>query len=58
MPETVAIQWQFNGNISNTASKLQFIFILPVIQTIIYIIKKSKQKVKQRISIMIFPICL
>jgi uncharacterized membrane protein len=46
LPETVAIQWQFNGNISNTASKLQFIFILPLIQTIIYIIKKIKAKGK------------
>ncbi|MGB9809743.1 MAG: DUF1648 domain-containing protein [Caldanaerobacter sp.] len=32
LPHTVAIQWHFDGSISNTVSKMTFIFILPLIQ--------------------------
>ncbi|SHE42639.1 Protein of unknown function [Thermoanaerobacter uzonensis DSM 18761] len=32
LPENVAIQWHFDGSISNTVSKMTFVFILPLIQ--------------------------
>lgn len=36
LPQTVAIQWHFDGSISNTVSKMTFVFILPLIQLLFY----------------------
>ncbi|WP_029688762.1 DUF1648 domain-containing protein [Thermoanaerobacter sp. A7A] len=46
LPQTVVIQWHFDGSISNTASKTTFVFILPLIQILFYGYVKLKTKGK------------
>ncbi|MGB9679673.1 MAG: DUF1648 domain-containing protein [Thermoanaerobacteraceae bacterium] len=44
LPENVAIQWHFDGSISNTVSKMTFVFILPLIQLLFYGYVRLREK--------------
>ncbi|HHW58523.1 MAG TPA: DUF1648 domain-containing protein [Clostridia bacterium] len=46
LPQTVAIQWHFDGSISNTVSKTIFVFIIPLMQLFVYGYVKLKTKGK------------
>ncbi|AEM77943.1 DUF1648 domain-containing protein [Thermoanaerobacter wiegelii] len=59
LPQTVAIQWHFDGSISNTTSKTTFVFILPLMQLLVYgyIKLKTKGKSTTLYTDLIFYIC-